>query len=54
MGSVALRRYRSCQRTFSRGFVPRYAYGPRGGMGGLLKVALLGTCTYFIVKELSQ
>ncbi|KAF7160149.1 hypothetical protein CNMCM5623_005664 [Aspergillus felis] len=53
MSSFALRGYRS-RRTFSRGFVPRYPYGLRGGMGGLLKVALLGTCIYFIAKELSH
>ncbi|KAJ5963700.1 uncharacterized protein N7479_003576 [Penicillium vulpinum] len=54
MGSFALRGYRSSRRTFFRGFVPRHAHGLRGGMGGLLKVALLGTCTYFIAKKLSH
>ncbi|KGO64554.1 hypothetical protein PITC_093940 [Penicillium italicum] len=53
MGSYALRGYRSSRRAFFRGFVPRHA-PHRGGMGGLLKVAFLGTCTYFIVKKLSH
>ncbi|KAF9884681.1 hypothetical protein FE257_001374 [Aspergillus nanangensis] len=53
MNSFALRGHRSPRRTFFRGFVPRYPYGQRGRMGGLLKVALLGACTYFIAKKLS-
>ena len=52
MASYAMRGFRS-RRTFFRSFVPPHANGVRGGMGGLLKVAFLGTCTYFIVKKLS-
>ncbi|KAJ5529130.1 hypothetical protein N7527_002523 [Penicillium freii] len=52
MGSFALRGYRSSRQTFFRGYAPRHAPGFRGKTGGLLKVALLGTCTYFIAKKL--
>lgn len=54
MGSFALRGYRSSRQTFFRGYAPRHAPGFNGKMGGLLKVALLGTCTYFIAKKLFQ
>lgn len=54
MSSYALRGYRSSRRSFPQGFIPQHPYRLRGGMGGLLKVVLLGTCTYFIVKKLSQ
>lgn len=54
MGSYAMRRYHSSRRSFFRGFDPRHVHGLRGGMGGLLKVTLLGTFTYLIAKNLSQ
>ncbi|KAJ5607444.1 hypothetical protein N7537_004063 [Penicillium hordei] len=52
MGSFALRGYRSSRQTFFRNYVPQHAHSFRGGMGGLLKVALLDTCTYFVAKKL--
>lgn len=59
MGPYAMRGYRSSRRTFFRGFDPRHAYGlrggfRRGGMGGVLKVAFLGTFTYLIAKQFSR
>ncbi|KAJ5213622.1 hypothetical protein N7449_000791 [Penicillium cf. viridicatum] len=54
MGSFALRGYRSSRQTFFRSYAPRHPHGFRGGIGGLLKVALLGTCTYFVAKKLSH
>ncbi|CAI7615947.1 uncharacterized protein N7487_007843 [Penicillium crustosum] len=54
MRSFALRGYRSSQHTFFRGYAPRHTPGFRGKMGGLLKIALLGTCTYFVAKKISH
>ncbi|KAJ5705717.1 hypothetical protein N7536_001406 [Penicillium majusculum] len=53
MSSFALRGYRSSRQTFFRGYAPQHAPGFRGKMGGLLKVALLGTCAYFFAKKIS-
>lgn len=40
---------------YGRGYYNRHSYlrrlGPRAGVGGLLKVTLVGTCTYFICKK---
>ncbi|KAF4765481.1 hypothetical protein HAV15_003084 [Penicillium sp. str.  len=54
MSSFALRGYRSSRQTFFRGYAPQHAPGFRGKMGGLLKVALLGTCAYFFAKKISR
>ncbi|CRL25906.1 unnamed protein product [Penicillium camemberti] len=54
MSSFALRGYRSSRQTFFRGYAPQHAPGFRGKMGGLLKVALFGTCIYFVAKKISH
>lgn len=40
-------------RRYHRRMSPR-GFGPGFGVGGICKVAVVGTCTYFICKKLLQ
>ena len=46
--------YRSSRLSFFQASSPRFLYRPHHGKSRLLKVALIGTCTYLVAKRLFQ